>query len=193
MAETAQSARRRRPALGAAEHSLLGLLAGADGMHGYDLARIYTDGPLGEIIRLEPGMLYHHLKKLERFDLVASQIERQTDRPDRRIHTITDAGSRQLEAWLAEPVRATREIRLDFLLKLFFARRLAPDRLPRLVREQREVLDLLATSLATQIAALPDDADGRERRSVLALRHAQTRTAIEWLDALAVDHAGDAS
>ncbi len=176
----------RRLRLGPAEHSLLGLLASAEseGMHGYDLARQYTVGALGEIIRLEPGMLYHHLKKLERYGLVSSHVEFQLDRPDRQIHTLTDAGANRLHTWLSEPVRATREIRLDFLLKLLFVRRLGPDGLHDLVHQQRSVLATLAASLETQVNAADADADALERRMVIRLRLAQTRAAIDWLDSL---------
>lgn len=176
----------RRLRLGPAEHSLLGLLASteSDGVHGYDLARQYTVGGLGEIIRLESGMLYHHLKKLDRYGLVTTHVEHQTDRPDRQIHTLSDAGASQLHIWLSEPVRATREIRLDFLLKLFFTRRLAPDNLRGLIQQQRSVLATLAASLDTQVNAPVTDPETLERQMVLRLRRAQTRTAIDWLDSL---------
>ena len=177
---------RRALRLGPAEHSLLGLLAGAGeaGIHGYDLSRQFSHGALGEIIRLEPGMLYHHLKKLDRYHLITTEIERQADRPDRQIHTLTPAGREALDHWLQEPVHATREIRLDFLLKLFFTRRLAPGRLAALIAEQRAVLADLLDSLTTQMegtTARPEDA---ERRMVLRLRLAQTEAALAWLDSI---------
>ncbi|MDQ3779847.1 MAG: hypothetical protein M3354_04765, partial [Chloroflexota bacterium] len=58
------------PAEMPAEHAILGLLAlgvrPGEG-YGYDLARQFSLGqPLADVLRLEPGMLYHHLKKLER-------------------------------------------------------------------------------------------------------------------------------
>jgi PadR family transcriptional regulator, regulatory protein AphA len=170
--------------LGPAEHSLLGLLAiAAGGVHGYDLARHYTDGALGEIIRLEPGMLYHHLKKLDRYGLITTEVIPQPDRPDRRIHTLTEAGRRQLERWLREPVRATREIRLDFLLKLFFARRLDPAHRAALIAQQRAVLAELEASLRAQMDA-PETVESDDRALVLRLRLRQTRAALEWLDEL---------
>ena len=171
--------------LGPAEHSLLGMLAvaGAEGVHGYDLQRHYTDGALGEIIRLEPGMLYHHLKKLDRYGLITTETIPQPDRPDRRIHTLTAAGHEQLEGWLREPVRATREIRLDFLLKLFFARRLDPAHRAALIEQQRAVLAELATSLRRQMDAL-DTAEGVDHAPVLRLRLLLTQAALEWLDGL---------
>jgi DNA-binding PadR family transcriptional regulator len=174
----------REPRLGPAEHSLLGLLAVAgEGVHGYDLARHYTDGALGEIIRLESGMLYHHLKKLDRYGLITTEVIPQPDRPDRRIHTLTAAGRGQLDRWLRAPVRATREIRLDFLLKLFFARRLDPAHRSALIAQQRAVLTELAGSLRAQMEA-PQAGHNGERASVLRLRLLQTDAALEWLDGL---------
>jgi DNA-binding PadR family transcriptional regulator len=177
---------RRPPRLGPAEHSLLGLLAGAggEGVHGYDLARQFSHGPLGEIIRLEPGMLYHHLKKLDRYGLITTEVIPQPDRPDRQIHTLTEDGRRQLDHWLREPVRVTREIRLDFLLKLFFTRRLAPGHLEELIAQQRGVLAELAGSLTTQLRAPGSDSDHAEREMVIRLRLLQTEAALRWLDEL---------
>ena len=112
-----------------AEHALLGLLAMAEGgaSHGYDLARQFAEGqPLGEVLRLEPGMLYPHLKKLGRRGWVEAETEERASRPARRIYRLTGAGRDELARWLGEPVSHTREIRLEFLVKLRFARALAP-------------------------------------------------------------------
>jgi PadR family transcriptional regulator, regulatory protein AphA len=176
----------RQPRLGPAEHSLLGLLAGAGdaGIHGYDLARQYTHGALSEIIRLESGMLYHHLKKLDRYEMITTQIERQPDRPDRQLHTLTALGRERLDNWLREPVHATREVRLDFLLKLFFTRRLVPGHLDELIEQQRSVLTTLAASLGAQMHELAVQDDTVERRMVLRLRQLQTEAALTWLDSL---------
>lgn len=180
----------RPPRLGPAEHSLLGLLASAGdaGIHGYDLARQYTHGPLGEIIRLESGMLYHHLKKLDRYGLITTHVEHQPDRPDRQIHTLTTLGRQQLDRWLREPVRATRDIRLDFLLKLFFTRRLIPGHLSELIDQQRTVLTSLADSLGAQLREPATSDDAIERQMVLRLRQAQTEAALVWLDSLPTEN-----
>lgn len=180
----------RPPRLGPAEHSLLGLLASASdtGAHGYDLARQYTHGPLGEIIRLESGMLYHHLKKLDRYGMIATHVERQPARPDRQVHTLTTLGRQQLDRWLREPVRVTREIRLDFLLKLFFTRRLVPTHLGRLIEQQRAVLTTIADSLGAQMREPATSEDAIERQMVLRLRQAQTEAALSWLDTLPTEN-----
>lgn len=188
--------RGRRPVISPGEHALLGLLAMAEGRqpaYGYDLARQFGDGqPLGDVLRLEPGMLYHHLKTLERRGWVASATEEQPARPARRTFRLTDDGRAELARWLSEPVAHTREIRLEFLLKLYFAGAIDPARRDMLIREQRAVLAALAESLARQIADIEaaavapgDDASRRFRLAVLRLRLAQTGAALAWLDGAA--------
>lgn len=170
-----------------AEHAILGLLvldAGAG--HGYDLARHFGEGqPLGGVLRLEPGMLYHHLKKLERAGWLTSTVEPQGSRPPRQVYRITAAGREELRRWLQEPVAHTREIRLEFLVKLYFARRFDPGLAARLIAEQRGTCERLQESLAARLSALDATEAGDDRafsRLVLELRMAQTRAAIDWLN-----------
>lgn len=69
-----------------AEYAILGLLYFEQaGGHGYDLARHFADDqPLGDVLKLEPGMLYHHLKKLGRTGWVTVDVEPQGTRPPGR-------------------------------------------------------------------------------------------------------------
>jgi DNA-binding PadR family transcriptional regulator len=170
-----------------AEHAILGLLSVEDGPgHGYDLAKYFSEGqPLAEVMRLEPGMLYHLLKKLEKTGWLSSTVEPQGSRPPRQVYRITDAGRAELDRWLREPVVRTREIRLEFLVKLFFARRVDRELAARLIKEQREIVDRLESSLASQLEkkteAADQSADRLFSRMVLELRLAQTKAAAEWL------------
>lgn len=183
-----------------AEHALLGLLAGTDhgSGHGYDLARRFgPDAPLGNVMRLEPGMVYHHLKKIERFGWVEGEAETAEGRPARRVYSLTAAGRTELARWLAEPVSHTREIRLEFLVKLYFALLLDPPLASRLIAEQREqcarLLEALAPTDAAGDESLPRES--RERRFasfVRDMRFAQTRAAMDWLDRVGRD-AGEAA
>jgi DNA-binding PadR family transcriptional regulator len=160
-----------------AEHALLGLLAqSSSSRHGYDLAKEFAPGSdLGEIIRLEPGMLYHHLKKLERDGWVTSHQEVVDRRPARSVYSLTPSGRSELDRWLSEPVGRTREIRLEFLVKLYLARRIDPDRAKRLIAEQ---IDTLEEIEAERVGSPPV---ASFTGAVRALRLAQTQTALEWL------------
>lgn len=161
----------------AVEQTLLGLLAGRP-RHGYDLAREFSDGTtLGDIVHLESGMLYAHLKKLQKEGWVAAEMEPQTSRPPRRIFSLTADGEAELDRWLAEPVSKTRDIRLDFLLKLYTARTLRPQLAEQLIRSQGEVFETFAQSLQTQIDNEEDDF----RKLVLEMRLAQNLALLNWL------------
>ena len=71
----------------AAEHAILGLLALSEsGGARVRLARQFSpEAPLGNVVRLEPGMVYHHLKKLERLGWVSVVPESGPGRPARRL------------------------------------------------------------------------------------------------------------
>jgi len=170
-----------------AEHAILGLLDLDDGSgHGYDLARNFADGqPLANVLRLESGMLYHHLKKMERSGWVESTTEQQSSRPARQVYRLTDSGRTELQRWLAEPVQHTREIRLEFLVKLYFARRTDGALAMRLIDGQLDAMRAWLGMLSEQLAATDafdgSDADRAFTRTVLELRIAQTQAAIDWL------------
>ena len=172
-----------------AEHAILGLLAEIDeGAHGYDLARFFSaEEPLGAIVHLEPGMLYHHLKKFSKAGWVTAKVEQQGTRPPRQVYQLSQAGRDELERWLAEPVERTREIRLDFLVKLFFALRIDRSVAGDLIRNQREMLERNAANLVAQQQALAvreslDPHDQNFTLAVIELRRSQTEAALTWLD-----------
>ena len=161
----------------AVEHALLGLLMEAP-RHGYDLTKEFAPGTtLADIVHLESGMLYAHIKKLEQRGWIESSLELQESRPARRILTITEQGQEQLFDWLREPVEKTRDIRLEFLLKLYFVRLLAPDQAARLIREQRVICESYVDSLEGQASEEPDDF----RKLVIRMRLAQNQALVAWL------------
>ena len=174
-------ARRPQPA----EHAILGLLYFEEGGgHGYDLARHFNDDQaLGGVLKLEPGMLYHHLKKLARANWVTADIEPQGARPPRQVYTLTEAGRDELLRWLREPVQHTREIRLEFLVKLYFARLLDPNLAADLIAGQLEKSREMEASLEARLSAGEAPANDFARQ-VLDLRLLQTRAAITWLESL---------
>ena len=173
-----------------AEHAILGLLAESGaGAHGYDLARHFSsEEPLGAIMHLEPGMLYHHLKKFSKVGWVTATVEQQDTRPPRHVYQLTEAGRAELQRWLTEPVERTREIRLDFLVKLFFALRADRAIAESLILHQRETLERNAANLAEQERVLTEreHVNPKEREftiAVIGLRRSQTNAALAWLSA----------
>lgn len=161
----------------AVENALLGLLR-REPRHGYELAREFApDTPLGEVVHLEMSMLYALLKKLERDGHVRSAMQMQGSRPPRKVFELTEDGHQALDRWLAEPVERTRDLRLEFLLKLYIAREADPELARILIASQHDVCERHIASLHEQIDA---EQDGF-RRLVLEMRMAQNVALLEWL------------
>lgn len=163
----------------AVEHTLLGLLE-REPRHGYDLAREFTAGTvLGEIVHLEPSMLYAYLKKLEGAGQVRSVVQAQGARPPRKVFELTDDGERALHDWLTEPVEHTRDLRLEFLLKLAIARQRSgrPDEVAHLIERQHAVCDRFVASLRGQLANETDEF----KQLVIEMRLAQNQALLDWL------------
>ncbi len=161
----------------AVENALLGLLR-REPRHGYELAREFAaDTALGEVVHLEMSMLYALLKRLERDGLVRSATQMQGSRPPRKIFELTEAGQTTLDRWLAEPVERTRDLRLEFLLKLYIILDTDPDMARSLISSQHEICERHVTSLQEQIDAEPDSF----RRLVLEMRMAQNVALLGWL------------
>ena len=141
------------------EYALLGLLL--DGpKHGYELARRFSpETALGEICRLEMSMLYALLKKQEKVEHIEAELESQGSRPPKRIFHLTSIGRAAFMEWVRTPVGRAREIRLDFLVKLYFARQLGSDDVLALIDRQMEVCLSIQDRLQRGIGLNEDNDD----------------------------------
>lgn len=101
------------------EHATLGLL-GLRPMHGYEMARLFADDDLVSVCPVEQSLLYTYLRNLEERGLVRWDERRVGNRPPRKLFELTASGREELDRWLKLPVGRIREIRIDFLLKVYF-------------------------------------------------------------------------
>lgn len=168
-----------------AEFALLGLLRDAPS-HGYALAAEFApEGRLGAILHLKMSQMYAYLHKLERQGwLVARDEPPEAGRP-RRVFSLTDAGKRSFDAWLARPVSATRDVRLEFLVKLAFALERDRDLAARLVSSQREATGAWLARLEQEATPMTERVERLDARNVTR-RHRilQSRATLTWLDEL---------
>ncbi|MFN8499436.1 MAG: PadR family transcriptional regulator [Anaerolineae bacterium] len=171
------------------EHALLGFLR--DGpIHGYQLYQQLTAArDLGLVWRLKEPQLYRLLSRLEEAGYVEAVYAPQTSRPARRLLHLTDAGRDAFEAWVRAPVSHGRDLRVEFLAKLYFARQLGPDVVDRLIGGQRTLLAASRDDLADEAERI------RAMRPfdwlVLEFRLGQIRAMLEWLDVCSATVQGD--
>jgi DNA-binding PadR family transcriptional regulator len=178
-----------RPAqpLGSAEHALLGLIS-LQPRHGYELADWFApDGELGEVCATKVSLLYAHLKRLDELGYVVATTEMLGARPPRHVYHLTEAGAGEFWRWLDQPARRNREIRGDFLLKLYFSERIPSHDTIRLVSRQ---LAIAREELAAQERDLERHAQGSFPHLLRQMRLVATRGTIGWLEAYRIELAG---
>ncbi|MGE3269807.1 MAG: PadR family transcriptional regulator [Chloroflexota bacterium] len=170
---------RKRHQPGTADHALLGLLR-LGPRHGYELAPYFvSQGPLGLVCTLGVSRLYALLHSLEELGLVHVEGSIVSGGPPRKVFTLTEAGATAFHEWLDAPIHRLRQIRQDFLLKLFFSQQLPDHDTTVLVERQLEVSRAVADELATLQAAEPPDSFAS---MVYESRLAMARATTAWLE-----------
>jgi len=158
------------------EQALLGFLM-REPMHGYDLHQCIQE-ELGEIWYVGISNVYGTLKRLEQSGRVESRIVSQEDRPSRKDYHITPAGERSFLDWLRQPVASIRDIRVEFLAKLYFFRALDREGVEDLIAGQEAICRELVERLEERKAQCsPHDLD----RLVFDFRRCQTKAVLDWL------------
>lgn len=101
------------------KHAILGLLT-IQPMTGYDLKHAAFDTSIAHFWRADQAQIYRALDKMAGDGWVESTVEVQTERPNRRVYHITDAGRAELLNWLESP-QPPPVYREPFLVQVFFA------------------------------------------------------------------------
>lgn len=123
--------------------------------------------------------LYTVLGRLSDAGLVTSTTAKERG-PTKAVYSITPAGRDALHAWLADPTLELSPPRDPFLLKLFFARRVAPDAAAELVEAYREHVARLLGEWEDQERTDPEAAP----LDLVPLRFAlvRARATLAWCD-----------
>jgi DNA-binding PadR family transcriptional regulator len=164
------------------EFILLGLLH-KHPMHGYDLHKeIVSREDIAVIWSVKQSQLYALLDKLELQGLVISTLVPGEAHPSRKEFHLTEAGQRAFTAWMQNPVRHPREMRQDFLARLYFATQTSPKSAAHLIRHQQATCHDWLQGLQERAQEL-----GEERyfeRIVYDFRATQITGMLAWLSSL---------
>lgn len=164
------------------DHAILGFLR-EQAMSGYDLKTLGFDHDAEHFWTADQAQIYRTLDRLEGRGWVRSKRRRQQTRPDRKVYSLTQSGSEELDRWVAttSPPAPLRE---PFLIQLRFASGLPDDELLGLLRARRSALQHRLDSLRERVSA---EGRGTSREAVLnrltlEAAVASTRSTIDWLD-----------
>ncbi len=98
-----------RPAVTSLGYALLGLLAEGP-RYGYELAKSLR-APIGYFWNATHGQIYPELARLVESHLATMEVLEQSERPDRKVYTVTDTGLEALRVWATtfEPPEPDRD------------------------------------------------------------------------------------
>lgn len=157
------------------EHVILGLLMKEE-RHGYEIHHYFSSG-LGRVWHAGMSQIYALLNRLEITGELVSEIEIQDNRPAKKVYSITPEGRETFLAWVRAPVEKMRDLRLEFLAKLFFMRELKPSGIAELIAKQIKTCQRHLEGIREQDKACHDEFD----HLVFQFRLCQIEAILKWL------------
>ncbi|MFL7813943.1 MAG: PadR family transcriptional regulator [Anaerolineales bacterium] len=151
------------------------LMRGPD--HGYQLDQTLGD-VFGMIWKAGQTKLYVTLSALEEEGLLGIEMERQENRPDRKVYHLTDAGRQVFTDWVEQPVSSLRSARVELLAKLRFYDWLALPGVGKLIRDQQIIYQKMLDEWQAEQAQETDSF----LQQVYEFRIDQARFIINWLE-----------
>ncbi len=168
------------------EYAVLALLA-LRPMHGYEMTAFIQDEGLSDVCPVEQSTLYTYLRNVETRGLVRWREERVGQRPPRKTFELTPAGRDLIDGWLRRPVGRMREVRLEFLLKLFFLARLDPEAHSALIAGQLRACEAYLKALDGRVLPAPFE------QLVMQSKRSAAEATLAWLTRYAQEVHGEAN
>lgn len=104
-------------------------------MSGYDLAKAFSSS-LKFFWHAQNSHIYLELKKLEKQGYITGEAVIQSDRPNKRLFSITNAGRQALLHWLAQGSEdELTHLKSEFLMKIFFSGNVPPEQSAAMLRQ----------------------------------------------------------
>lgn len=100
--------------------------------------------------------------------------------PAKKIYTLTSGGAELFHGWIASPVPSVRDMRLELLAKLHFARLICPGLETRLLHAQLDRCRARARELRRQF----NDAETNLERDSMSFRIHMVEASIQWLQGM---------
>jgi PadR family transcriptional regulator AphA len=161
-----------------AEYAVLGMVRKKP-TYGYELKQRFSGKQgLARVCPIEPAMVYAILKSLSGLELVDGEWDNSTY-PPKAIYSATEAGDLEFQRWLLRPVGRIREIRFDFLVKLYFLLEQDPAQARDLIEAQIEICKEYQAGIAEEREGIESECFDA---IVLESKASAARITREWLE-----------
>ena len=157
------------------EHVILGILMKQE-RHGYEIHNLLSSG-LGRAWYAGISQVYALLKRLEAAEKVVSSVEQQDNRPAKHVYAMTEKGREAFLQWVHSPLERIRDLRLEFLAKVFFISELNLSGSDELIRKQVDIFQEQLRSIKQQETTCDDEFE----HLILRFRTCQIEAVLSWL------------
>lgn len=162
------------------EYILLGFICQGP-IHGYDLyKKISNLNDIALFWHIKQSLLYALLEKLEGDGLLTSSMVPGKAHLIRKEYQITSVGRQTFLTWMSCPVSRGREIRQEFMAKLYFAHQTSVEASMELIDEQKTECEEWLASQQNSFSKTSDEQ--RYERMIYQFRISQTQATMEWLE-----------
>ena len=162
------------------EFLLLGIIRNQP-IHAYDLDKLLNEHEeLNIVWKFNQSQLYAILDKLEKNNLIQSEMAQGDAFPFRKVYTLTELGEKLFQQWKISPVEKPRTLRSDFLVKLYFLKDEPTAVFETVIHEQIKVCEEWIDSLVKKQKERPEDSVYIQM--VLQFRIENLKAAISWLE-----------
>jgi len=146
------------------DHAILGFLNYRP-LSGYDLKKVF-DNSVQHFWPADQSQIYRTLTRLTERGWAEMEVVEQTERPDRKVYHITEAGRAELLGWLAGPT-PERVSRSAALVQVFFIGQMKDEvileKFEVYARTMRAVLERYEQLNGELTASMPENCSTREQ------------------------------
>jgi DNA-binding PadR family transcriptional regulator len=124
-------------------------------LSGYDLKRNF-DESVRHFWPATQSQIYRTLDRMANEGWVRVEMVEQRDRPDRKVHHLTDKGRTELRRWLTSPLDLPTA-RHQWLIQVFFAHQLSDEEILAMFEGKAERLRQRLAVLRTDVQSVIDE------------------------------------
>lgn len=172
------------------KHGLLGLL-NAGPMTGYELDRSFKRS-LAHFWQAQTSQIYRELTAMEENGWLLSEEVVQTEKPNKRVYSLTEAGEQELQHWLSTPeadIAKAVTVRSAFLMRVFLADEMPQEEVLAMLQDYKEECQKTLDSFASNREAIVHygAAAAHEKRVkywelTVMYGESQCRAALDWVE-----------
>ena len=157
------------------EHTVLGFLIETP-LHAYALHQTVVDSPLGNIWHIKQSAFYAIIARMQEVGFICA-IESEDDGRGKRMLVCTPAGQAIYARWCSSPVAHPRDMRIEFLAKVYFCSLHGPEAIAALYDQQTQRCQHWLDEITI------DPVGDQYRTAVLQYRRGQIQATISWMEA----------